>query len=75
MEMKIVKSKTERVVLLFQYQEGMKQKTLSFLPRKRECIKMLDYYLKSAAKVVSFNESGNVLGDFLLQFSKLKICY
>lgn len=39
-------------------QRDRKQNTLSFLPRKRECIKMLDSGSKSGAKVASFNENG-----------------
>ena len=39
-------------------QRDIKQNTLSFLRRKRECIKMLDSDSKSGAKVASFNENG-----------------
>ena len=39
-------------------QRDRKQNTLSFLPRKRECINMLDSGSKLGAKVASFNENG-----------------
>ena len=41
-----------------EYQGYIKQNTLSFLWRKRECFKMFDSSLKSGAKVASFNENG-----------------
>ena len=75
METKIEKVKSKRAGYSIEHQRGIKQNTLSFLPRKRECVKMLDSYLKSGAKVVPFDENGNVLGDYLLQFNNLKICY
>ena len=75
MRTELVKIRNERAVLLFEHQRNIKQNTLSFLPRKRECVTMLDSYLKSGAKVVPFDENGNVLGDYLLQFNNLKICY
>lgn len=53
-------------------QRDRKQNTLSFLPRKRECIKMLDSGPKSGAKVASFNENGKEQGYNLIQFNNLK---
>ena len=40
------------------YQIDIKQNTLSFLWRKRECIKVFSFCCKSGAKVAYFNESG-----------------
>lgn len=40
-----------------EYQAYIKQNTLSFLRRKRECIKMFASCYKSGAKVAHFNEN------------------
>lgn len=49
-----------------EFQGEREKATLSFLPRKRARIKMLEYYCKSGAKVASFNENNNILSDNLI---------
>ena len=41
-----------------EYQGYIKQNTLSFLRRKRECIKVIASCYESGAKVAHFNEIG-----------------
>ena len=48
-----------------EFQREDKKRTLSFLPRKRACIKMLEYSCKSGAKVASFNENNNIYDNYL----------
>ena len=55
-----------------EYQDYIKQNTLSFLWRKRVCIKMLESDSKSGAKVASFNENDKEQGYNLIQFNNLK---
>ena len=45
-------------MIQIEIQRDRKQNTLSFLRRKRVCIKMLDSGSKSGAKIASFNENG-----------------
>ena len=59
-------------MIQIEIQRDKKQNTLSFLWRKRECIKMLDSDSKSGAKVASFNENGKEWGYNLIQFNNLK---
>ena len=52
--------KVEKTIALISsgYQTDIKKNTLSFLYRKRECIKMIASCCKSGAKVALFNENG-----------------
>ena len=54
------KIKTEKTIDMISsgYQTDINENTLSFLGRKRECIKVFSFCCKSGAKVAHFNESG-----------------